>query len=113
MKVKGKMLLVGVEIAAIVAVLLFATPAYAQSAGEKVYKAKCVSCHGADGAGATPVGKATKAPNLCSEEAKKAKDAEWQEIAVKGKNKMPSFAKKLTEAEIKDVIAYMRSLCSK
>jgi mono/diheme cytochrome c family protein len=95
------------------ALVVAAAPARAQGTGEKTYKAKCTACHGPDGAGATPVGKATKARDLCSEDVKKETDAEWKEIIVKGKNKMPPFDKKLTEAEIKDVIAYMRSLCKK
>ena len=51
--------------------------------------------------------------DLCADEVKKETDAEWTDITAKGKNKMPSFEKKLTEAEVKDVIAYMRSLCEK
>ncbi len=84
--------------------------ANAQEAGEKVYKAKCASCHGADGKGATPAGKATKARDFSSDDVKKETDAEWTEIIVKGKNKMPSYDKKLTESEVKDVVAYIRSL---
>ena len=42
---------------------------------------------------------------------KKESDATWTEIVVKGKNKMPSYDQKITDAEVKDVIAYMRSLC--
>jgi len=87
------------------------SPAMAQGAGEKVYKAKCASCHGADGKGATPAGKATKARDFCSEEVKKETDEEWTAIVVKGKNKMPSYDKKLTDAEIKEAVAYIRSLC--
>jgi cytochrome c6 len=83
----------------------------AQGAGEKVYKAKCASCHGPDGKGATPAGKATKARDFCSDEVKKETDDEWTTILVKGKNKMPAYDKKLTESEIKDVVAYIRSLC--
>lgn len=79
--------------------------------GEKIYKAKCVSCHGPDGKGETAAGKATKARDICSEDAKKETDAAWTDIIVKGKSKMPSYDKKLTDAEVKDVIAYMRSLC--
>jgi cytochrome c6 len=97
----------------LVAVALFAAPVRAQGTGEKTYKAKCAGCHGPDGAGATPAGKATKARDLCSDEVKKASEAEWTEIVVKGKNKMPAYDKKLSEAEIKDVIAYMRGLCKK
>jgi mono/diheme cytochrome c family protein len=102
-------LLMGVLVAA--AVCLLSAPAEAQSAGEKVYKAKCASCHAADGSGSTPVGKALKARPFCSPEVKKETDAEMTEIIVKGKNKMPPYDKKLTEDEIKDVVAYIRSLC--
>lgn len=78
--------------------------------GEKVYKAKCASCHGPDGKGETAAGKATKARNFGSAEVKKETDAEWTDIIVKGKNKMPGYDKKLTDAEVKDVVAYIRSL---
>ena len=86
-------------------------PANAQGGAESVYKAKCASCHGADGAGATPAGKATKARGFCSDEVKKETDEEWTQIIVKGKNKMPAYDKKLTEAEVKEVVAYIRGLC--
>lgn len=99
--------------AAIAAIWLLSPTAGAQGGGEKTYKAKCASCHGADGAGATPAGKATKARDFCSEEVKKETDDEWTAIIVKGKNKMPSYDKKLTDAEIKDLVAYIRSLCKK
>jgi len=98
---------------ALAVMLLVSAPAQAQSAGEKVYKAKCAGCHGPDGTASTAAGKATKTPSICTEEAAKATDAEWTEVITKGKNKMPAYDKKLTETEIKDVIAYMRSLCKK
>jgi cytochrome c6 len=79
--------------------------------GEKVYKAKCASCHGPDGKGETAAGKATKARDLCSADVKKETDAAWTEVVVKGKNKMPPYDKKITDADVKDVVAYMRSLC--
>ena len=99
--------------AVLTALCLSSTPASAQGAGETVYKAKCASCHGPDGAGATPAGKATKARDFCSEDVKKETDEEWTAIIVKGKNKMPAYDKKVTEAEIKDVVAYIRGLCKK
>jgi len=79
--------------------------------GEKVYKAKCASCHGPDGKGETAAGKATKARDICSDEVTKESDAAWTDIIVKGKNKMPGYDKKVTDADVKDVIAYMPSLC--
>ena len=79
--------------------------------GEKVYKAKRASCHGPDGKGETAAGKTTKARNLCSADVKNEADAAWTDIILKGKNKMPAYDKKITDAEVKDVSAYMRSLC--
>ena len=101
------LLLCGIFIAV---VCLTSAPANAQG-GAAVYKTKCASCHGADGAGATPAGKATKARDFCSDEVKKESDADWNGIIAKGKNKMPAYDKKLTDAEIKDVVAYIRGLC--
>jgi len=100
-------------VALVAASWTFARPAHGQAPGEGVYKAKCAGCHGADGAGTTAAGKATKARDFCSDEVKKESDDDWISIIVKGKNKMPSYDKKVTEAEIKDVVAYIRSLCKK
>jgi mono/diheme cytochrome c family protein len=99
-------------IALVGALCLMGSVARSQDAanGEKVYKAKCASCHCPDGKGETAAGKATKARDLGSAEVKKETDAEWTDIIVKGKNKMPGYDKKLTDAEVKDVVAYMRSL---
>lgn len=93
-------------------IVLFATqPSAAAGDAAAIYKAKCAGCHGPDGKGETPAGKATKARDLCSEDVKKETDDEWASIIIKGKNKMPSYDKKLTDAEVKEVIAYMRSFC--
>jgi mono/diheme cytochrome c family protein len=106
-----KRVLMGAAILA--ACCLVGSTARAQGAGEKTYKAKCAMCHGPEGKGDTAAGKTTKARDLCSDDVKKETDAEWTEVIVKGKNKMPPYDKKLTEAEIKDAIAYMRGLCKK
>jgi cytochrome c6 len=97
---------------ALAVTLWFNLPVHAQGTGEKTYKAKCVGCHAADGGGNTPAGKATKARDFCSDEVKKETDAELTEIIAKGKNKMPAY-KTLSDAEVKDVIAYIRGLCKK
>jgi len=95
-----------------VALLWLLSPgARAQGEGEKVYKAKCAACHGADGAGQTPVAKAINVRSFCAPEAKKETVAEMTEITAKGKNKMPAYEKQLSAAEIKDVVAYVRTLC--
>ncbi|HTQ62499.1 MAG TPA: c-type cytochrome [Candidatus Solibacter sp.] len=94
-------------------IYLLNSPAKAEGAGEKIYKEKCASCHGHDGKGETPAGKATKARDFCSDEVQKETDEEWTAAVVKGKNRMPSYEKKLTEAEVKEVVAYIHSLCKK
>lgn len=106
-----KKLLSGIAMLAVLCLAASGLRAQDVASGEKVYKAKCASCHGPDGKGETAAGKATKARDLCSADVKKGTDAEWTEIIAKGKNKMPSYDKKITDAEVKDVIAYMRSLC--
>ena len=106
-----KKALTGIAVAAILCLAGSIVRAQDVANGEKVYKAKCASCHGPDGKGETAAGKATKVRDICSADAKKETDAAWTEIIVKGKNKMPSYDKKITDAEVKDVVAYMRSLC--
>jgi len=106
-----KKLLSGIAVLAVLCLAAAGLRAQDVANGEKVYKAKCASCHGPDGKGETAAGKATKARDICSDEVKKESDAAWTDIISKGKNKMPSYDKKITDAEVKDVIAYMRSLC--
>jgi mono/diheme cytochrome c family protein len=96
----------------VAAVCLVGSVARAQDVanGEKIYKAKCAMCHGPDGKGETAAGKSTKARDFAMDEVKKESDATWTDIVVKGKNKMPGYDKKLSDAEVKDVVAYIRSL---
>ena len=97
----------------VAAICLLSTAAEARGDGEKVYKAKCASCRGPDGAGATPAGKAIKARDFCSDEVKKETDHEWTTIIVKGKNKMPAYDGKLTKEQIGELIGYIRELGKK
>lgn len=93
--------------------LLSAVPARAQSDAASIYKAKCAVCHGADGSGNTAMGKSMKLRDLRSEEVQKQTDEQLAEITAKGKNKMPAYEKTLKEAEIKDLVVYMRDLAKK
>jgi mono/diheme cytochrome c family protein len=87
-----------------------ALPAVAQQTGEATYKAKCAMCHGADGAGNTPVGKNMKVRSLKSPEDIKATDAELIKQTKDGVGKMQGYAGKLTDAQINDVVGYIRTL---
>lgn len=92
-----------------IAIFVGAT-ASAHTSGADSYRAKCQMCHGADGTGNTPAGKAMKAPSFKSPEAMKMTDTELTAIISKGKGKMPAYAGKLTPSEIKEVVAYIRTL---
>jgi cytochrome c6 len=81
------------------------TSAVAQDAAG-TYKAKCAMCHGADGKG----GK-MGTRDFASPEVKAETDAQLIEIITKGKPpKMPSYEGKLKDTDIKDLVAYIRSL---
>lgn len=75
--------------------------------GEAIYKANCQACHGSSG---------TPSPGIAKmmgvKTASEYKDSEKDMIdAVKnGKGKMKAFSGKLTDAQIKDVVAYFRTL---
>lgn len=89
----------------------FATAVQAQDAAA-TYKAKCVACHGADGKGSA-MGQKMGAHDFASADVQKETDAELAEIIGKGKGKMPKYADKLKDPEIKDLVTYIRTLGKK
>jgi len=93
-----------------VAMLLIVPAAFAAADGAAIYKAKCASCHGANGAGDTAMGKAMKLRDLRSAEVQKQSDAELNKVTSDGKGKMPAYKGKLTDEEIKALVAHMRAL---
>jgi cytochrome c6 len=100
---------IGLIFAGIMAAATIPT-AFAQGAGADIYKAKCAMCHGADGLASGPAGKAMKVPSFKTPEAIKDTDAEFIAVTKNGKGKMPAYAGKLTDAQIKEVVAYVRTL---
>jgi len=94
----------------LVGLTLSGVPSRAQTGGEALYKAKCVACHGADGKGETTVGKANKVRDLGSADVQKQSDDELAGIISNGKGKMPAYGKSLKAEQIKDLVAYIRSL---
>jgi len=95
------------------AVSLAGAVGFAQSAGEATYKAKCQMCHGATGAGDTPTGKAMKVKSFSDPEVAKMSDAALLGITKNGQGKMPAYKDKLTDAQLKDVVIYIRGLQKK
>jgi mono/diheme cytochrome c family protein len=91
-------------------ITLLSGAARAQTGGEALYKAKCVACHGADAKGETAIGKANKVRDLGSADVQKQSDDELAGIIGNGKGKMPAYGKSLKAEQIKDLVAYIRSL---
>jgi cytochrome c6 len=81
-----------------------------KTAGGATFKAKCVLCHGADGAGNTTLGKQLQAANLRSKDVQKKTDADLHKAVHDGNGNMPPFADQLSEDEITQVVKYVRSL---
>jgi cytochrome c6 len=98
--------------AVVIALSLLAAglPALGESSGADTYKAKCQMCHGADGLGTTPAGKSMKAIPFNDPQILKKSDADLIAATTDGKGKMPAYKGKLSDAEIKGVIAYIRTL---
>jgi mono/diheme cytochrome c family protein len=86
---------------------------YAQTSGADTYKAKCQMCHGADGLGQTPAGKSMKAIPFNDPQLVAKSDADLIAATTDGKNKMPAYKGKLSDADIKATIAYIRTLQKK
>ncbi|MGO8717983.1 MAG: c-type cytochrome [Acidobacteriaceae bacterium] len=85
----------------------------AQSSGADVYRSKCAMCHAADGSASSGAGKAMKVPSFLTPESKKMSSAEYEAIVKNGKGRMPAYSGKLSDAQIKDVVAYIRTLQKK
>lgn len=99
----------------IVALFAFAlvTPANASDDAAALYKSKCASCHAADGSGDTPAGKKTGTHAFSSPDVQKMTDAQLTEVTTNGKNKMPAYKGKLTDEQIKALVAYVKELGKK
>ncbi len=78
--------------------------------GAALYKAKCATCHGADGAGQTPAGKSLKVGDLRSADVQKMSDGDLTGVISDGKGKMPAFKGTLSAAEIGALVAFIRKL---
>jgi mono/diheme cytochrome c family protein len=93
--------------------LTLSLSARADDAAAKLYQSKCVACHGPDGGGSTPAGKALKVTAFSDPDVQKQGDADLTAIVAKGKNKMPAYEKSLKADEIKGLVAYVRELGKK
>jgi len=100
--------------AAVLCLLPASVVAKSGKAGEteaaSAFKLQCSSCHGANGAGDTSVGKTLKAADLRSPEVQKQSDSELAQIISEGKGNMPSFKDSLNPDQIRALVAHIRKL---
>jgi mono/diheme cytochrome c family protein len=84
---------------------------WAESDAASLFKDNCAKCHGKDGRARGFKAKLAGVRNLT--------DAKWQESVTderiynsitSGRNRMPAFGKKLSDAEIESLVPFVRSL---
>jgi mono/diheme cytochrome c family protein len=85
---------------------------FAPSAAD-TFKSKCAMCHSQDGSGSTPMGQKMKIHDLRSPEVQKQSDDDLTAIIRKGKQPMPAYGSSLSAGDIKELVAYIRSLAAK
>jgi cytochrome c6 len=90
-------------------ILLSGAAGFAQTSGEATYKAKCQSCHGAQGVPNPGIAKMMGVKPATDPSVKSLSEAEMITDTTNGKAKMPAFKGKLTDAEIKASVDYFRA----
>jgi mono/diheme cytochrome c family protein len=82
--------------------------------GKAIYERLCVACHGAQGKGDGPAGQMMRPPaaNLSSTKVKDKPDAELFQTIQNGRPPTPmaAFKGQLSDQQIRDVVAYIRTL---
>lgn len=73
--------------------------------GKRLYNRNCANCHGSNGMGTMP-----GLPDFSRGEALLQPDVRLKSAIEQGKGLMPAYRGLLTEQEILDVIAYLRTL---
>jgi cytochrome c551 len=96
-------------VALLTAAICSASVVLAQSGGAATYKTKCQSCHGATGTPSPGMIKMMGVKPVSDPEVKKLTATQEFEVVKNGKGKMKPIAG-LTDAQIKDVVTYYRSL---
>jgi cytochrome c6 len=101
---------------AMILVLLTAVASQANaqaSSAKDLFVGKCAGCHSADGSASTSVGKSLKVPSFLSSDVQNLSDTDLKAMIVKGKGRMPTYGGKLSDAQIDQMIVYVRALGKK
>lgn len=108
-------LIIATALAGVGATLLSATaPRSAAGHGDaaSIFKERCQTCHGADGAGST-LGKTMQIPDLRSNKIQLQPDSSLLQAIREGKNNMPSFKSSLDDGRVAELVSFIRGLKAK
>jgi mono/diheme cytochrome c family protein len=84
--------------------------AAAQDTGASLFKAKCQACHGPAGMADSGIGKMMKVKPVTDASVKSMSEAQMIETVRNGAGKMQPYKDSLSDAQIRDVVAYFRTL---
>lgn len=91
-------------------IALFLPPMAAAQSGADTYKAKCQGCHGPAGNPSAGMAKAMGMQPLGSSAIQGMSDSDLTSAIENGKGKMPAFKGKVSDAQVKELVAYIRTL---
>ncbi len=83
---------------------------------QKYWSDACSRCHGANGNGRDASGKQLPDNGFDftdSRKANKKKDSDWVKVTMEGKDKMPAFKDKMTQADVEKMIPILRKFSAK
>ena len=95
-------------ISVIVAMVLASSGAAFGASAAALWSQHCASCHGKDGSGNTMMGKKLALKDYTKQQG--FSDAEATSVIKNGKGKMKGYKDKLSDADVKALVAYVRSL---
>ena len=92
----------------ILAMMLASSGAAFGADASALWGQQCASCHGKDGSGNTAMGKKLGVKDYTKSQS--FSDAEATNVIKNGKGKMKAYGGKLSDADVKALVAYVRSL---
>ena len=103
-------------VAVATALVLLSAPAFAELTAREIYQKHCQKCHGPDGKSQTRLGKKSGAKDLSDKQAQErlTDDDAFRGIKFgrknsKGEEKMDAFGDMLSDKEILELVAYVRT----
>jgi len=100
------------KVVVLIALFAASTLVYSQkksaAKGEQIFQQLCVGCHGPDAKAQTEIGKKIQAADLTSAVVQDQRDSQLESVIRNGRGKMPTWSDKLSDDDIKAVVAYIR-----